>query len=56
MRKLCLFLALMTAFCCLFPAQAEDWSPFIVVEDEDDLTPDAKDQAAALMRLMTPEE
>lgn len=56
LRKWCVWLALALALCIALPASAEDWSPYIVVEDEDLLRPDVSQQASALMRLMTDEE
>ena len=60
MRKRYVWFALawMLAFCAVFPAAAEedDWGLYIVVEDEDLLTPDVSHQAEALMGLMTDEE
>ena len=58
MRKGCLFPALILMVLLCLPALtlAEDWSQFIVVEDEDLLPPDVSQQARALMSLMTDEE
>lgn len=36
--------------------QAEDWGSFVVEEDEENVAPDPRHQARALMRLMTTEE
>ena len=56
MRKWCLFIVLALLLGAVFPAWAEDWDAFIVVEDDDQPAPDIAQQAKALMRLMTDEE